>query len=242
MAVNLHEATCDPTGVTRLDVTLAGGDDHVDASGVPIAALIRGGSGNDTIRGGSGFHVPTSNRMMKLSRSWATNSVFESGENVIPCGCFPTLIRTSSFIATGSMIEVESPRRLFTATYLPSGEAAIWCGSLPTGILATRANLSFGAPSSTQTCSVVSLATKTRSLLYAGPDGAGDGAAAASVAVAVAVASAISAGLSPGVGVAGSSAASIEQAPITTARTASKDSERALIPYHHHTSRARAEP
>ena len=140
------------------------------------------------------------------------------------------------------MIEVESPSRLLTATYLPSGETAIWCGSFPTGILATSANFSFGAPSRTQTCSVFSLATNTRSFRYAGPAGAGDSVAATSVGVAIAVASATSVGTSVGIGVAGSSAASIEQAPITTARTASKVSQGALIPNHHHTSRARAEP
>ena len=81
--------------------------------------------GTPTSNGVSGFQVPTSNRMMNGSRSWATKSVLESGENVIPCGDRPTLIRTISFIATGSMIDVVSARRLFTATNRPSGDTAI---------------------------------------------------------------------------------------------------------------------
>src|SRR5436305_12577641 len=81
--------------------------------------------------------------------------------------------RTTSFIANGSMIEVVFPIRLLTATHFPSGETPSWCGSLPTAIFPTRAYGSPGLPSSTQTWSVLSEATKMRSFEYSG---AGDGA------------------------------------------------------------------
>ena len=57
-----------------------------------------------------------------MSRSWPTKSVLPSGDHVMPCGCFPTISRTTSLIERGSMIEVVFPIRLFTATHLPSGE------------------------------------------------------------------------------------------------------------------------
>src|SRR5260221_12043899 len=127
-------------------------------------------------------------------------------------------MRTISFIAIGSMMDVESASRLFTATNFPSGETAIWCGSFPTGIFATSANWPFGAPSRTHTCSVFSLATNTRSLLYCGPDG---GAAVADTPPSGgALGRATSVG-GPGDATPGSSAPAVAQAPMRVVSTPS---------------------
>ena len=75
--------------------------------------------------GGSGLHVPASKRAMYMSFSWPTKSVFASGDQVIAWGCLPTARRATSFMAMGSMIDVELDIRLLTATHLPSGDVPI---------------------------------------------------------------------------------------------------------------------
>ena len=69
----------------------------------------------------------------------------------MPCGCFPTGMRTISFSEIGSMIDVVFAMRLFTATKRPSGDTAIWCGMRPTGIFAIVVYSLPGAASMTQT-------------------------------------------------------------------------------------------
>jgi hypothetical protein len=86
------------------------------------ALIVRTCCGTPTISGGRDFHVPASNRAMYVSFSCATNSVFASGDQMIPCGCLPTGMRAVSFIEMGSMTDVVLAMRLLTAMYLPSGE------------------------------------------------------------------------------------------------------------------------
>src|SRR5439155_10561518 len=87
-----------------------------------LGAMVSTCCGTPTMSGGSGFHVPASNRAMYMSCSCPTKSVLPSADHVIPCGCLPTIRRTTSFMETGSMTEVVLPMRLLTATHFPSGE------------------------------------------------------------------------------------------------------------------------
>src|SRR6266851_8077823 len=87
-----------------------------------LGAIVSTCCGTPTMSGGRGFHVPASKRAMYMSCSWPTKSVFASGDHVIPCGCFPTIRRTTSFMEKGSMIDVLLPIRLLTATHFPSGD------------------------------------------------------------------------------------------------------------------------
>jgi Ca2+-binding RTX toxin-like protein len=65
-----NSATCPAVGITQLSITLGDADDRATV-GTPIAALILGGSGNDTLDGGGGQDVVRGQDGADLARGGA---------------------------------------------------------------------------------------------------------------------------------------------------------------------------